>query len=353
MRMSQQDIYRNAVQRRDAEYDAVFCYGVLTTGIYCKPSCKARQALRRNVRFFESAEAAERAGLRACKKCGPKGEENGIEPVIHALCRYIETHVDETLSLAHIAKKAGYSAAHLQKAFTARIGSSPKAYQSGLRRERLKAELTTAPNVTQAIYGAGYGAPSRVYEKLGSSIGMTPKQYREGGAQVRIHYAHGMTRLGVTLIGATERGICFLQFGEDAEALRAELKREFPEAVLEPMPQSGAAAFNDWMEALNAYLDEKKTLNALPLDLRGTAFQLLVWRYLQTIPAGEVRSYTEVAAAIGKPSAVRAVASACAKNRLALLVPCHRVLRGDGQLAGYRWGLPRKRALLDLERRER
>jgi AraC family transcriptional regulator of adaptative response/methylated-DNA-[protein]-cysteine methyltransferase len=344
------DEYWQAVQNRNANYDGTFYYGVLTTGVYCKPSCKTRLALRKNVRFFNTPEEAKNFGLRACKKCNPNKATSVIADVVHELCRYIDTHIDETLSLAHIARKSGYSTSHIQKAFIALIGSSPKAYQQSLRQQKLRTDLRTAPNVTGAIYSAGYGSTSRVYEKLGQYIGMTPRQYRQGGKDVIIHYASGTTNLGVTMIAATGRGICFLQFGQEEQSLLAELHKEFPHAAIEPMPTSGAAQFEAWMNALEAYLNKKQQLNGLPIDLRGTAFQMLVWRYLQTIPTGEVRSYTEVAQGIGKPKAVRAVASACAHNRIGIIIPCHRVLRGDGGLAGYRWGLERKRTLIDLER---
>lgn len=342
-----------AIQSRDASYDDTFCYGVITTGVYCKPSCKSRLPLRRNVKFFLNTEAAETFGLRACKKCNPSKTAKGINEAIHALCRYIETHVDETVSLARIAKKSGYSADHIRKVFAATVGSSPKAYQQGLRRQKLTRELKVTAhvtNVTGAIFSAGYGSTSRVYETIEQNIGMTPNQYRRAGRDVLIHYASGDTSLGVTMIAATERGICFLQIGDSGAALLAELKKEFPEATIKPMPNSAVAQFEQWMDALNQYLAQKQALNKLPLDIRGTAFQMLVWRYLQSIPAGEVRSYGEVAKAIGKPAAVRAVASACARNNIALAIPCHRVVRGDGGVAGFRWGVERKRALIAHER---
>lgn len=348
--MNQVYRYWQAVKNRDESYDNIFYYGVLTTGVYCKPSCKSRLALRRNVRFFANINEAEKFGLRACMKCNPNKSNKGIEDVVHALCRYIETHVEDPISLNQIAKKSGYSAAHIQKSFITTIGSSPKTYQNGLRRQKLKRILKNEANVTDAIYGAGYGSSSRVYEKLAENIGMTPMQYRKGGCKVVIHYASGNTSLGVTMIAATERGICFLQFGKNQKELLVELKIEFPTAIIQPMLKSNAAQFDAWMKALNSYLDKKQTLKKLPLDIRGTAFQLLVWRYLQTIPSGEVRSYKQVAQAIGRPKAVRAVASACARNSIAIAIPCHRVVRGDGALAGYHWGIERKRNLIDHER---
>ncbi len=276
-----------------------------------------------------------------------------ITDVVHAMCRYIEAYADAPLTLSAIAKKSGYSAAHLQRNFTAIVGSSPKAYQTMIRNRTLKAELRGDGGVSDAIYGAGFGSASRVYEKRAANLGMTPGQYRAKGQDVAISFAAGQTALGLVMIGATERGICFLQFGKQAADLQRQLAEEFPKAALMPMASAQADLYEDWMRALNRYLDGKSALRELPLDIRGTAFQLLVWRYLQTIPAGEVRSYAEVAAALKKPKAIRAVASACARNNIGLLIPCHRVLRGDGNLAGYRWGLERKRALLDLERRKK
>lgn len=274
-----------------------------------------------------------------------------LEAVVQAMCRYIEQHADMPLPLVALAQKSGYSAAHLQRRFKALIGSSPKGYQSALRKERLKQRLQRQEPLGEAIYGAGYGSPSRVYERLGTTLGMTPKQYREGGRSLEIHYAAATTRLGRIGIGATARGICFLQFAPDRAALEQALRAEFPRAVLKPMEKTQRQAFAAWMRALNAYLAGHAKKLDLPLDIRGTAFQTLVWNYLQTIPAGTVQSYGNVAQAIGRPKAVRAVASACARNKVALIIPCHRVICGSGDLGGYRWGLGRKRALLALEQK--
>ncbi len=297
--------------------------------------------------------AAEQAGLRPCKKCQPNvtGRPLAIIDTVQSLCRYIETHSHETIDLAQLEKKSGYSAAHIRKAFIAAIGCSPKAYQAGLRQQKLKVSLKNAPTLSDAIYDSGYGSSSRVYEKLDQTLGMTPHQYRKDGDNITIHYTAAMTRLGHTMIAATARGICFLQFADEATFLLSTLEKEFPKATLEPMPLSGQPMFKQWIAALNNYLDSKKSLNTLSLDIRGTAFQILVWRYLQTIPSGTTQSYTDVAKAIAKPKAVRAVARACATNPIAIAIPCHRVLRGDGQLAGYRWGMKRKQQLLDHERR--
>ena len=269
-----------------------------------------------------------------------------IRAVIDEIRSYIEQHADETLTLDAIAKRSGYSAAHLQKAFTAQVGSSPKAYQAALRRQELKRQLKSGATVSDAIYGSGYGSPSRVYEKLGASIGMTPKQYREGGKGVTIYYNSGTTLAGTVTVGATERGICFLQFGKGAQ----DIAEEFPNATLAPMPKANQTQFSAWMDALDQHVAGKQATLDIPLDVHGTPFQLMVWRYLQTIPPGELRSYKEVAKAIGKPDAVRAVGTACGRNNVSIIIPCHRVLRGDGQLGGYRWGLEYKRQLLALEK---
>lgn len=268
-----------------------------------------------------------------------------ISTVVEEIRQHIEQHAGETLKLDAVARKSGYSAAHLQRAFTAQVGSSPKAYQAALRRNELKRQLKSGASVSDAIYGSGYGSPSRVYEKLGNSMGMTPRQYREGGKGVTIHYASGRTQLGRITIGATERGICYLQFDKNGP----DIAEEFPHATLVSMPDHYRAQFNAWMDAVNDHIVGRLDRLDLPLDVQGTPFQLMVWRYLQTIPSGETRSYSEVAKAIGRPAAVRAVGTACGRNRIAIVIPCHRVLRGDGHGGGYRWGMERKRQLLALE----
>jgi AraC family transcriptional regulator of adaptative response/methylated-DNA-[protein]-cysteine methyltransferase len=271
-----------------------------------------------------------------------------IDAVVHEMCRYLEAHAEEPLTLAALARRSGYSASHLQRRFSALVGSSPKAYQLAVRQRRLRHGLRRGAPLSEAIVGAGYGSQSRVYERLATTFGMTPGQYRGGGRGLEIRYASARTRLGRILLGATARGLCFLQFVEDADP--RPLRAEFPRAVLHPMDPARAPQFAAWMRRLDAYLAGRSATLTLPLDLQGTAFQTMVWRCLQTIPAGQTRSYGEVAAAIGKPAAVRAAASACARNKVALVVPCHRVIRGSGDLGGYRWGPARKRALLALER---
>ncbi len=269
---------------------------------------------------------------------------------IHELCGYIETHLDADLSLEALGRRAHLSTFHLQRRFKALVGITPRQFVEAARLRRFKHGLRGGARVTDAIYGAGFGSSSRVYERLDTRLGMTPKEYRAGGAGLQISYAGHPSALGPMLLGATDRGLCFLQFGDDERGLLAQLKREYPRAELTPMAPQRRAAFESWMRALAAYLDGSRPKLSLPLDVRGTAFQVKVWRYLQCIPYGEVRSYAEVARAIGQPTAVRAVASACAGNRLLLAIPCHRVIRGDGSLGGYRAGPARKRTLIDAER---
>lgn len=344
-----------AVQSRDATKDGAFFYGVLTTGVYCRPSCStARQAKRGNMRFYENPQAAEADGLRPCKRCRPlEASASALAPRIEALCRYIETHADETLTLETLSRQAHLSPYHLQRQFKAQAGVTPKQYQEACRMRSLRSDLRDGGAVTQAIYDAGFGSASRVYEKVASHLGMTPKQYRAGGKDVPISYAAAQTPFGCLLLGATDRGLCFVQFGDDEESLLAQLHSEYPNATLTAMQGEMKPVFQDWMQTLVMHLDGRQPSPDLPLDVHGTAFQIKVWRYLQKIPYGELQSYAEVARGIGQPKAVRAVASACASNRVALLIPCHRVIRGDGSLGGYRWGLERKRALIDRERETR
>lgn len=342
----------DAVRRRDPAYEGRFVYAVVTTGVYCRPSCAARPARPENLRFFADAAAAAAAGFRPCKRCRPHDGGSRLAEVVDA-ARYIDAHSTERLTLTHLAARAGLSPSRFQRAFKAAFGVSPKAYQDGVRMQALKSALKSDENVTGAIYTAGFGSTSRLYDVPARNLGMTPGTYRAGAAGERIVYACRDTALGSLLLAATARGVCFAQFGDDAESLKERLRAEFPRASLEPAPGAESAALDAWLDALAAHLDAGGPRPDLPLDLYGTAFQVKVWRFLLQVPEGDVMSYAEVAAGIGKPKAVRAVASACCANRVAVLVPCHRVLRGDGGIGGYRWGVPRKRALLDLERKRR
>ena len=344
-----------AVLQRDAQQDRIFYFGVVTTGVYCRPSCAARRPLRENVRFYASPDDAERDGLRACRRCRPREADSARDGAIRiqALCRYIEEHADEPLTLDDLAARAGLSRFQLQKQFKSTVGVSPKQFVAAARLKKLKHGLRHAKDVTVAIYDAGYGSSSRVYERADTRLGMTPKQYRLGGSGVVIAHATVDSPVGRMMIGATDRGLCFVQFGDSDARLLAELKREYPAARYERMREPHHPDFRRWIDALTRHLAGQQPNLDLPLDIRATAFQMKVWTYLQSIPYGEVQSYGEVAAGIGQPSAVRAVASACARNRVAILIPCHRVIRGTGELGGYRWGLARKRALIDRERATR
>jgi AraC family transcriptional regulator of adaptative response/methylated-DNA-[protein]-cysteine methyltransferase len=348
--MLNEDFCWKAVQDRDASQDGRWYFGVLTTGVFCRPSCAARTPLRRNVRFFESAQDAQAAGLRACKRCRPLQTGDAAAQRMQEICRYIETHSAEPLSLEALARRAGMSRFHFQRTFKALVGVTPKQYHDAQRIRNLKAHLKHSPDVTAAVYDAGYGSSSRVYERADTRLGMTPKAYRSGGEGVRITYVSFETPLGLLMAGATDRGLCFVQFGETHEELEAMLHAEYPNATHEQMREPHDPQFTAWVQALKQHLAGEQPHLDLPADIRATAFQLRVWNYLQSIPYGEVRSYTEVAQAIGRPTAARAVAHACASNKLALVIPCHRVIRGSGELGGYKWGLPRKRALIDRER---
>ena len=266
------------------------------------------------------------------------------------LARFITDHADESLTLERLARRVHLSPSRLQRVFKAVFGVSPKKFQQAARGERFKTLLREGADVTEAIFESGYGSTSRVYGRSMHDIGMTPKAYRAGGVGEKISWTCRDTVLGPLLMAATDRGVCFAQFGEDEESLLELLRGEFPRALLEAYDGSGSKRLQQWIDALNAYLQQRQPRPEVPLDLRGTAFQIRVWEFLLSLKEGDVISYAELAQGIGKPRAARAAASACAANRVAVLVPCHRILRGDGGLGGYRWGLERKRALLDAER---
>ncbi len=347
-----EELQWQAIQAQDASLDGQFVYGVITTGVYCRPSCNSRKPLRKNIRFYASPAAAEHDGLRACKRCRPNSlsAHAAIAQRMNELCRYIEVHADETLSLNELGRQAHMSPQHLQRRFKTLIGVTPKQYAVGCRLRALKHGLRASETVTGAIYDAGFGSTSRVYERAVTRIGMTPKQYRAGGQGVAISYASANTPLGLLMMAATDRGLCFVQLGDDEQSMRERLAGEYPAATLTPMPASAKSAFRQWMRSLCDYLEDARSQLDLPIDIRGTAFQMKVWDYLRGIPSGEIRSYKEVAEAVGRPKAIRAVANACAANPVALTIPCHRVIRGDGGLGGYRWGIERKRVLIDCER---
>jgi AraC family transcriptional regulator of adaptative response/methylated-DNA-[protein]-cysteine methyltransferase len=347
-----------AVLNHDVKSDGKFFYGVMTTGVYCRPSCPSRIAKRENVRFYTSAAEAERDGLRACLRCHPLAL-SGDDPMrnrIVALSRYIEQHADAPLTLSDLSREAKLSSFHLQRSFKAVMGVSPKKYLDNVRMKNFKTILRgggqqMSKDVTGAIFEAGFGSLSRLYEKSATQLGMTPMEYRAGGSGVEITYGFAQTALGLMLVGATDLGLCFLQFGETEAQLREALAAEYPAARLEALPDPAPDSFREWINSLNRYLEGQQPDLHLPLHVRATSFQMKVWKYLQSIPAGQVESYQEVARGIGQPKAARAVARACAANHVALAIPCHRVIRGSGELGGYRWGLERKRTLIDNERR--
>jgi AraC family transcriptional regulator of adaptative response/methylated-DNA-[protein]-cysteine methyltransferase len=272
-----------------------------------------------------------------------------METRIQTVCDYIRSHAQEPLRLKQLAESAGLSPFHFQRSFKAMVGVTPKQFADGCRVDQLKGQLRTQPSVTDAIYEAGFGSGSRVYERVDKSLGMTPGQYRAGGSETAISYVAVKSPLGRMMIGATDRGLCFVQFGDRDDTLLEKLRAEYPKARIEPMRKPWPAQFRLWIESLEQHLKGERVSLDLPLDLQATAFQMNVWRYLQTIPAGSTQSYQEVAAGIGQPSAVRAVARACATNRVGIVIPCHRVIRSGGDMGGYRWGLERKRKLLERE----
>jgi AraC family transcriptional regulator of adaptative response/methylated-DNA-[protein]-cysteine methyltransferase len=343
----------DAVMHRDASQDGKFWYGVVTTGVYCRPSCASRVPKRENVRFFASMDAARQSGLRACKRCKPEQEAAPTLATLLELCRHIEAHGEEAHSLVRLSERAGLSQFQVHRLFKAFLQLTPKEYISQVRLRALKRRLRSAASVTEAIYDAGFESSSAVYGRLDAHLGMTPQRYRAGGAGVDISFAFGRTALGPVLIGATDRGVCYLQFGDSERDLLEQLHAEYPNAAIRASKAAASGEFTAWISLLSARIRGESTKAALPLDVRGTAFQKRVWDFLTTVPRGEVVSYAEAAQAIGEPKAVRAVANACAHNPVGVLIPCHRVIRSNGELGGYRWGLARKRALIDAERRSR
>lgn len=333
-----------AVLARDAQ--ATFLYAVRSTGIYCRPSCPSRLARREHVLFFDDAAAARVAGFRACRRCEPDGPgpaERRTQAVA-ALCRRIEAS-DTPPPLEALAREAGLGAAQLRRVFKAATGLTPRAYAQALRARRLRDGLQAEASVTHALYGAGFNSSGRFYAQSDALLGMEPGRYRAGGAGAHIRFAVGQCALGAILVACSERGVCAISLGDDPEALVRELQDRFPHAGL----QGGDPDFEALMARVIGLVEDPRQAVALPLDIRGTAFQQRVWQALQQIPPGQTLSYAELAARIGASAAVRAVAGACAANVLAVAIPCHRIVRSDGSLSGYRWGVERKRALLARE----
>jgi len=335
-----------AVVARDRGADGTFYYSVATTGVYCRPSCGSRRPNPRNVRFYETTAEAARAGFRPCRRCRP--DRPPLEQVhaarVAEACRLIET-AEKTPALAALAKRAGLSPYHFHRVFKATTGVTPKAYAAAHRAKRVRDELTGSRTVTEAIYDAGFNSASRFYETSGQFLGMTPTDFRAGGADMEIRFAVGQCALGSVLVAQSARGVCAILLGDDPDALVRDLQDRFPRATL----LGGEAAFEQTVARVIAFVEAPARGLDLPLDVRGTAFQQRVWAALRQIPAGFTASYAEIASRIGAPNGSRAVAQACGANPLAVAIPCHRVVRTDGSLSGYRWGVQRKQDLLARE----
>ncbi|MCL4370296.1 MAG: bifunctional DNA-binding transcriptional regulator/O6-methylguanine-DNA methyltransferase Ada [Chloroflexi bacterium] len=342
-----EEICWQAVLARDAGWDDRFVYGVQSTWIYCRPSCPSKRPHRDRVLFFPRPDAAEQAGFRPCLRCRPQDPGPGRElELVGEICRRIQGRPEEPSSLAALAAAAGIGPHHLQRTFKRVTGISPRQYAEACRLGLLKERLRDGQGVADALYEAGYGSSSRLYERAPLRLGMTPAVYRRGGRGVRIGYTIVDCPLGRLLMAATERGVCAISLGDSDDALEAELRREYPEAEI----HRDDAGLTGWTGMLLGYMSGPGRQLDLPLEVRATAFQWRVWEELRAIPCGSTRSYGEIARSIGRPTAARAVARACAGNRLALVIPCHRAIRGDGDPGGYRWGMDRKQRLLARER---
>lgn len=338
------------VQKRDLAADGKFYYSVSTTGVYCKPSCAARAARPEHVQFHETCEDAEHAGFRACKRCKP-GQPDLTETharIIADSCRLIEA-AETSMTLDDLANQAGLSSYYFHRLFKSVTGLTPKDYAAAHRAKKVRHELNKNTSVTDAIFEAGYNSNSRFYEKSTQVLGMTPSNYKCGGSNTVLRFAIGECSLGAILVASSEHGVSAIFLGQDPEVLIKDLQDAFPKAQLIGADKGYETLIASVVGLIEAPLSNQDAIEHLPLDIRGTAFQQRVWQALQQIPVGKTVSYSELAAIIGLPKAVRAVASACAANTLAVAIPCHRVVRTDGSLSGYRWGIERKKALLDLE----
>ena len=333
------------VLARDSIARQHFIIGVITTGIFCRPGCPARTPLRKNVRFYETPAEARQDGLRPCKRCKPEQPGDGA---IIAACRLLES-AEEKIDLARLAKTAGLTPGHFQKKFRQQLGVTPAHYQAACRDAKIKAALVTGLSVTEAIYAAGYSAPSRFYTASDKRLGMTPKSYAKGAPCLTIRYQLTNSWLGRTLIAATTKGVCAIFFGDDDAGLTADLQKRFAKATIARAEHG--SDFDIWVDQTLAAIDRPQLASNLPLDIQGTAFQEQVWRALQKVPAGTTATYKEVAEMIAKPSATRAVANACGANPVSVVIPCHRIVRSDGAVSGYHWGVERKRKLLTREKK--
>jgi len=339
-----------AVVDRDASQDGKFVFAVSSTGVYCRPSCSARRPRRENVTFFRKTDEAEKAGYRACLRCRPRAiSGNPQQETVKAICRYIEQHLDEPVTLERLGSEFRQSPFHLQRTFKSVLGISPKAYADSCRMNQLKSNLRAGHSVTRAMYDAGYSSSSRLYERTASEMGMTPDKYRRGAIAAPIRYTIADSPLGRMLLASTDKGICAIQFADSDDELEHGLRHEFPFAIRRREDEKMQVL----KKRLLSYMRGEKLNASLPLDIQATAFQRKVWAYLQKIPFGSTRSYAAVAKGISQPTATRAVARACATNPVAIAIPCHRVVRENGELGGYRWGVERKKALLELEHEQR
>lgn len=336
----------DAVTRRTSQADGAFFYAVKTTGVFCRPSCASRQPRRENVAFFTDANAARAAGYRDCKRCQPGGLPRELE-IVNRACAALDADPQQRLTLAQLSDAVHVSPFHLQRLFKRVVGVSPRQYQAAQRGAALRDALQSGSDVTRATLDAGFGSPSRMYDSASAELGMAPSAFRRKGAGLTVRYASAPTSLGFVLVAATDKGICKIGFGDDAATLAGDLRGEFANAEL----VEDATRLAPFIAQIDAYLRGTRQDFDLPLDIAATAFRQRVWDALRRIPYGETRSYSDIAEAVGSPRAVRAVASACATNPVALAIPCHRVVQKGGALAGYRWGLPRKAALLDNEAR--
>lgn len=338
--------YWNAVRKRDRSFDGTFYYSVATTGVYCKPSCPARLAKRKNVEFHTTPEAAEKAGFRPCKRCKPRSPslDDQYAAKVADACAFIET-TEEMSKLDEIAQHVGMSPYHFHRIFKKIVGVTPKAYAVAHRQKQIRTNLTQKKSVTEAIFDAGFNSSGRFYANSSKVLGMTPSTYRSGGTGTELWFAVGECSLGSVLVAASGKGIAAILFGDDPEALVHDLEDRFPKSTL----IGGDRAFEDVIAKVVGLVEAPETGLDLPLDMRGTAFQHKVWQALRNIPVGTTVTYSEIAEQIGMPKAVRAVAAACAANKIAVAIPCHRVVRSDGAISGYRWGVKRKRQLLERE----
>lgn len=338
------DACYQAVLNRDRTQDGKFVTAVRTTGIYCRPSCPARTPKRENVEFYRTPAEAEAAGFRACKRCSPNTQAFEAD-LAEQICRYIDSNLDQRLSLDELGGVVVISPQHLQRMFKRALGISPREYIAARRLDHLKSRLKAGDTVTNALYDAGFSSSSRLYENAPDKLGMTPADYRSGAEGLNIRYTVAPCSLGYVLAAATERGICAVMLDDTADILETKLRDEFPGAHI----HADTDSLREPLSGVLDYIEGQQPHVELPLDIRGTAFQQRVWQALRQIPYGETRSYSEVAEALGQPAATRAVASAIANNHIAVVIPCHRVVRQDGSMGGYKWGLARKQALLQRE----